>query len=102
MSFYSTYTGEIIKGDLVAIAYDNYMTLGIYVGRGKGGTFQYYDLNHIINVEDVNLPKVIKSYVNSPHTTRIIKVLPEALSMQRKEEYEKAMHYLKTRNYLEQ
>lgn len=102
MSFHSRYTGEIVKGDLVAIAYYNYMTLAIYIGRGKEGTFQYYELNHIINVEDQNLPKLTKSYVNSPHTTRIMKVLPEALSMERKEEYDKAMHYLKTRNYLEQ
>lgn len=102
MSFHSRYTGEIVKGDLVAIAYNNYMILAIYVGRGLGGTFQYYDLNYIINVEDQNLPKLTKGYVNAPHTTRIMKVLPEALNMERKEEYEKAMHYLKTRNYLEQ
>ena len=34
--------GDIHKGDLIAVANGSYMSIGIYFGRGQGGTVQYY------------------------------------------------------------
>lgn len=102
MSFRSAFTGQIVKGDLITIAYCNYMVLAIYIGRGIGGTLQYYELNYIVSVANGNSRKLRKAYVNSPHSTRIMKISPEVLTIDRKEDYEKAIHYLETNNYLKQ
>jgi len=33
--------GEITRGDIIAVACNNYISVGIYLGRGQGGTVQY-------------------------------------------------------------
>ena len=33
--------GDIHKGDLIAVANGSYMSIGIYLGRGQGGSVQY-------------------------------------------------------------
>jgi hypothetical protein len=82
--------GTIQKGDLVAVCNTNDFCIGIYYGRGKGGTFQYfypgaaihakdsYDnkvLNHgIETVGPFKIGSIWKCYVNSPRDTRIMKL----------------------------
>lgn len=82
--------GDILRGDLVAIANGNDFTIGIYYGQGRGGTFQYYYpasvisakeyyenrlLNHGIEKEGTfRINKLWKSYVNTPRDTRIMKL----------------------------
>jgi hypothetical protein len=34
--------GDIHKGDLIAVSNGNDFSVGIYFGRGTGGTVQYY------------------------------------------------------------
>lgn len=84
------YGGEIHKGDLIAVSNGNYISVGIYYGRGRGGTFQYfypgqatsakdhYDKNVLrLGVNKVGLfkiAKIWKSYINAPTDTRIIKL----------------------------
>jgi hypothetical protein len=90
--FHSKYTGTIAKGDLVLIAYDNWMTIGICAGRGKSGTFQYYDV-YVISESEKRDPgcslhsRYLKSYVNSPHSNRITKTHLSLLSDAYQENY---------------
>ena len=82
--------GDIQKGDLVAVCNTNDFCIGIYYGRGQGGTVQYYHpgvplaakeryehrlMNHgIEKVGPFKLGLMWKSYVNSPRDTRIMKL----------------------------
>jgi hypothetical protein len=101
MTFESGWTGTIRKGDLVAIGYDNFMILGIYVGRGKTGTVQYYALYalSVFYKENRHLHNHAKSYVNAPHASRVIKVNVNDLSDKTLEQYNEAMIYLEQQKF---
>ena len=83
--------GDIHKGDLIAVSNGNYISIGIYYGRGQGGTVQYIhpsqpdsakrwhenrakNLKGIQEVKPFRLLDITKSYINSPSEYRIIKL----------------------------
>jgi 23S rRNA maturation mini-RNase III len=101
MTFESRFSGTIRKGDLIAIAYENYMLLGIYVGRGKTKTVQYYSVGYLTALSDADkkLDRYSKSYINAQHQTRIIKVNPSDLNDKTLNAYKKAMIYLEQQNF---
>ena len=83
--------GDILKGDLIAVSNGNYMSIGIYYGRGQGGTVQYIhpsqpdsakrwhenrakNLKGLQEVKPFRLLDITKSYINSPSEYRIIKL----------------------------
>lgn len=101
MTFESRFSGTIRKGDLIAIAHQNYMQLGIYVGRGKTQTVQFYTLDTLnFNYsKNRNLSRFSKSYINTPHKTRIIKVNVDDLNDETLDDYNKAMIYLEQQNF---
>lgn len=43
--------GQVIPGDLIAVANGNYLTVAVAAGEGKG-TLQYWSLNALCNAED--------------------------------------------------
>jgi hypothetical protein len=96
---YKVRFGETIeKGDLIAVANGNDFSLGIYYGRGIGGTVQYYMPNSVryamerFNVrmaeltaegqptEPLKLNNFWKCYVNTPRDTRIMKLNRENIT----------------------
>jgi hypothetical protein len=98
---YKVRFGETIeKGDLIAIANGNDFSLGIYYGRGIGGTVQYYMPNAVkhcmerFNVktaeltaqgkptEPLKLNRFWKCYINTPRDTRIMKLNRENITNQ--------------------
>jgi hypothetical protein len=101
MTFESAWTGTIRKGDLVAIGYDNFMILAIYVGRGKTGTVQYYPLYalSVLYKENIHLHNHAKAYVNALHASRVIKVNVNDLSDKTLEQYNEAMIYLEQQKF---
>ena len=82
--------GDIQKGDLIAISNGNDFYIGIYFGRGSGGTVQYYATSTagyckkryedrvIAQGADKALPfklnQLWKSFINTPRDTRILKL----------------------------
>jgi hypothetical protein len=90
--------GDIHQGDLIAIADGNDFTIGIYFGRGRGGTVQYYHpsapmaakqnyetrlSNHgIEKVGPFKIGLIWKGFVNTPRNTRIIKLNRENITDQ--------------------
>ncbi len=100
--FDNKYTIPIEKGDIVAISYNNYMVLGIYAGRGKTGSFQYYSIWGLSERErlDANskMSKYEKGYVNAPHKTRIVKIHPDFLSDEYYNAYGRALSRLERNN----
>lgn len=82
--------GDIHPGDLIAVSNSNDFSVGIYFGRGRGGTVQYYHptsplaakehyenrlKNHgIEKVGPFKIGLIWKDYVNTPRNTRIIKL----------------------------
>lgn len=81
--------GDIHQGDIIAIADNNDFSLGIYFGRGRGGTVQYYAITvpkycfdrHNALSEEVRqrrgpfqLNHMWKCYINSPRETRVMKL----------------------------
>ena len=82
--------GDIHKGDLIAVASSSYMSIGIYIGRGQGGSLQYlwpgsataqrdWHENRIKSlgsdkVKPFALKNVMKSFINTPRDTRILKL----------------------------
>jgi hypothetical protein len=101
MTFESRWTGTIRKGDLVAIGYDNYMVLAIYAGRGKTGTIQYYSIYALSNYykSNLHLHNYGKSYVNAPHSGRVVKVNVNDLNEETLEQYNEAMIYLEQQKF---
>lgn len=82
--------GTIQRGDLIAVANGNDFSVGIYYGRGSGGTVQYYmptvpkyckeryderlKAQGAEKVGPFKLNELWKSFVNTPRDTRIIKL----------------------------
>jgi hypothetical protein len=81
--------GDIHKGDLIAVSNSNDFTIGIYFGRGAGGTVQYYRYStpgyckqrHEERVKklgeeagEFKLNHLWKEFLNTPRDTRIIKL----------------------------
>ena len=82
--------GDIHRGDLIAVSNSNDFTIGIYSGRGGGGTVQYYGTSvpryckdrYDKEVTRVGIEKagpfklnhLWKSFINTPRDTRIIKL----------------------------
>jgi hypothetical protein len=88
---YTVRNGEDLqRGDLIAIAGERHIELGIYYGRGTGGTVQYYSIGSApgfeyrhnertksLGAEKVGpfkLNHIWKSYVNSPSAWRFMKL----------------------------
>lgn len=91
--------GDIHKGDLIAVSNGNYMSVGIYVGRGTGGTVQYAWPGSAASsrnwyeqqlkqwkgdkpMRPFTISQVGKSYINSPDARRIIKLNRENITDQ--------------------
>lgn len=83
--------GDIHKGDLIAVSNGNDFCVGIYFGRGTGGTVQYIhpsqpdsakrwhenrtkNLKGLQEVKPFRFLDITKSYINSPSEYRIIKL----------------------------
>ena len=83
--------GDIHRGDLIAVANGNDFSIGIYFGRGSGGsTVQYYGPTvpryckerYDKEVTRVGIEKagpfklnhLWKSFINTPRNTRILKL----------------------------
>jgi len=91
--------GDIHRGDLIAISNGNDFTVGIYFGRGTGGTVQYYTPDGVVMSKNAwenaqtsdkyhaygkpwKLTRVWKCYVNTPRDTRILKLNRENITDQ--------------------
>ena len=91
--------GDIHKGDLIAVSNGNYMSVGIYIGRGTGGTIQYAWPGSATSSRDwyeeqlknwkgakpmrsFTISQIGKSYINSPDANRIIKLNRENITDQ--------------------
>lgn len=82
--------GDIHKGDLIAVSNGNDFDIGIYYGRGSGGTVQYYGpsvpkyckerYNERLKAQGAEklgpfkLNQLWKSFINTPRDTRILKL----------------------------
>ena len=82
--------GEINTGDLIAVSNGNDFSIGIYFGRGTGGTVQYYGTKtagyckkrqeervKTVGAEKAGqfkLNHLWKDFINTPRHTRIIKL----------------------------
>jgi len=81
--------GDIHKGDLIAVSNGNDFCVGIYYGRGLGGTVQYYGTGtptyckqrHEERVKklgeaagEFKLNHLWKDFLNTPRDTRILKL----------------------------
>ena len=83
--------GTIQKGDLIAIANGNNLDVAIYFGRGLGGTVpensKDWHENRLKNlgsdkVKPFGLKNVMKSFINTPRDTRILKLNRENITDQ--------------------
>ena len=91
--------GEIHKGDLIAVANGSYMSIGIYIGRGQGGTVQYLWPGSATAARDwheeklknwkgdkpmkpLTISQMGKNFINSPTGSRIIKLNKENITEQ--------------------
>jgi hypothetical protein len=82
--------GTINKGDLIAVSNSNDFNVGIYFGRGIGGTVQYYGIGTAVYCKERHDVRVIeqgaeaagefklnhlwKEFINTPRDTRILKL----------------------------
>jgi hypothetical protein len=91
--------GDIQRGDIIAVASNNYISIGIYLGRGQGGTVQYLwpgsassSKNwHGIQLgqwkgdkpmKPLTISQMGKNYVNTPDEHRIMKLNRENITDQ--------------------
>jgi hypothetical protein len=107
--------GDIHRGDLIAVANGNDFTIGIYYGRGQGGTVQYYmptvpkycreRYDERVKVQGAEkagpfkLNELWKAFVNTPRETRIMKLNRDNITDQQTiEQIEEAKEILKQFN----
>ena len=124
------YGGTLVPGDFIAVSYQNHIDLGWYAGDGRG-TLQYYtlrgpgiaykDYQDWLNSSDEEKRKnkwmssrfekgftrksFWKSYINSVHSTRVMKLTnPEELLTEQedRELYERSKEALITVNFIKQ
>ena len=94
--------GDIHRGDLIAVANGNDFSIGIYFGRGLGGTVQYFTPNGVVSSKEWweeaqkdkvskmytesgkpwKLTRIWKSFINTPRDTRILKLNRENITDQ--------------------
>jgi hypothetical protein len=89
--------GDIHKGDLIAVASSSYMSIGIYIGRGQGGSLQYlwpgsataqrdWHEEQLKNwkgdkpMKPLTISQMGKTYVNTPDQYRIMKLNRENIT----------------------
>lgn len=121
------YGGDLHIGDFIGISVNNTMDFGWYCGDGASGTLQYYTIwAPIVRYEDYEawekLPVdqrakwypraykngftkkcLYKSYINTVHDTRVIKIShPEEIFTGRvdREKYEKSKEVLIKLNFI--
>ena len=111
----STLGGNIQKGDLIAVANGNDFRVGIYFGRGSGGTVQFYHpsvapyakdaykdrvaIHGVDKVGPFKIGLIYKDYVNTPRDTRIMKLNRDNITDQKMtEDIEKSKEILKQFN----
>ena len=125
------YGGNLEIGDFIGISYTNCIIFGWYCGDGSG-TLQYYNITCPMNAmsnyehwkDDLDNGKIApgnyrmkqykngftrkdlwKSYINSPHPTRVIKInRPEEVltNAEDREYYERSKEILIKLNFIEQ
>ena len=103
MDLVTEYNGELHTGDLILIAENNYANIGFYLGRGQGGSMQYFLVTQLTrwlaHRDDPNYNTKkggpAKCYMNSPHSNRVSKYSPELLTQEWRLEYELALEALK-------
>ena len=122
------YGGDLLPGDFIAVSYQNHIDLGWYVGDGRG-TLQYYslrgpgvaydDYKAWLNYSDEDKRKnkwvtsrfekgftrksFWKSYINTVHSTRVMKIAnPEDIFTEKEdiEQYQKSKEALITVNFI--
>lgn len=124
------YGGQIVPGDFIVISYNNYLDFGWYAGNGSG-TLQYYgmrgpghayrDYEDWLKMTDKEKSEntwqakrfekgftrkcLWKSYISSPHPTRIMKITNiEDIFTERedREEYERSKEAMIKVNLIKQ
>jgi hypothetical protein len=91
--------GDIHKGDLIAVSNGSYMSIGIYLGRGQGGSVQYLWPGSATSQRDwheeqlknwkgdkpmkpMKISQMGKNFLISPTPNRIIKLNRENITDQ--------------------
>jgi hypothetical protein len=102
--------GDIHQGDLIAVANGNDFTVGIYFGRGRGGTVQFYHPSSPVYTQErydkltpeekeklgpLKLGGIWKDFINTPRDTRIMKLNRENITDPRmQEDFQKSKEIL--------
>lgn len=119
------YGGNLQVGDFIAVSYTNCIWFGWYAGDGRG-TLQYYSIHSPTNsyqnyeywktrqanggAKSERYPNgftrncLYKSYINSVHQTRVMKITnPEELFTEQedREQYEKSKEILIQLNFIQ-
>ena len=84
----SNYSGEIQIGELVHISPYSF---GIYIGRGKGKSVQFYNLYSLQNLYLKKITKVYACYIYGSIGWRVMKYSPELFNKELKEVYNNAI-----------
>lgn len=91
----SAWSEDIKIGDLIILAENNFLSVGIYAGRGPTQTVQYFSLSSLAFWLKRGSKKCWKNYINSYYTSRVSKFSPETLTEEWKEVYYTAKEKLK-------
>jgi len=101
MQFNSQHTGTIKTGDLVVIAASlTWLEFGFFLGRGQGGSVQYYSIRRLAHwlayhKQGGNQSRPHVDFYNTPYATKIARYNPEFFEGEMLELYEKAIEALK-------
>lgn len=95
------FTRTLKAGDLIAVPYNNYLHPGIFIGYGKTGTVQYYNLRGFERPESkdyvrkrVEEGKLWKDYINRTLDNCIAKIDPDETQADLRVWYEELRYLL--------
>jgi hypothetical protein len=88
-------SGDILqRGDLIAIAYNNQLYLGVFAKEGSRNNVNYYNLNKTIAREINEGRRVYCGYINTTNNRRFTKIKLEGLTLDEREWYDIIKNYL--------
>jgi len=97
------YCKDLQKGDLIGVAYNNYIYPAIYKGMGSVQNPNFWFIWGVLNNKNTTSGKVYTSYINRTdrvNSSPIVKLNIEQLEGQDILNYREAIDYLKEKGYL--
>lgn len=98
------YGRNLVKGDLIGVAYNNYIWPAIYAGQGSKNNSNFWLVTQILNAKRAGQIPIYKGYImrhDTMNSSPIVKINPADLTnIKDQQDYLEASQFLKQNGYI--